>query len=175
MWVLMCAFLNLAAVMAAGPDQERKASTIDLLSDHSPFANDVLSSLLSDAIAKGENNRQPRKDWLLPVLLIIERATCPLVLGDQDLGYRGIILPQLHAMLQFAFDIEIKGAVLRAMAAFASHHETAREMWETLEALRMLGPRDPATGQRPKAGLYKELLDNEALQKLYPLSEGFAT
>lgn len=123
---LRAGWIQLLAAMAAAPPEECKLATVDFLTDYSPFADarrrplDVLTYVLEDSRARAEQNQPLQRDYLMGALLVIERVTCPALARDRELGFVPHVLPQLLALLNYPLPMEPKGALLKALAAFAA-------------------------------------------------------
>lgn len=159
--------------MATAPTKEYKALTVDFLTDYSPFVSDkrpvdVITFVLEDTIARAEQNQPVQRDYLQAVLLIIERVTCDFLARDKDLAFVQHVLPFVYSLLNYALPMDLKGAILKALAPFAVlPNGYGRQIWEHLENLRIV----PVKGKRE--ALRKELEEVEARQGAYPISEGY--
>jgi hypothetical protein len=123
---LRAGWIQLLAALAAAPAEECKLSTVDFLTDYSPFADarrrplDVLTYVLEDTRSRAEQNQPLQRDYLMGALLVIERVACPALARDRELGFVPHILPHLLALLNYPLPMEPKGALLKALAAFAT-------------------------------------------------------
>lgn len=123
---LRAGWIQLLAAMAAAPSEECKLSTVDFLTDYSPFADarrrplDVLTYVLEDTRSRVEQNQPLQRDYLMGALAVIARVTCPALARDRELGFVPHVLPQLLALLNYPLPMEPKGALLKALAAFAA-------------------------------------------------------
>ena len=173
---LRTAWIHLLAAMATAPTEEYKALTVDFLADYSPFVIDkrpvdVITYVLEDTIARAEQNQPVQRDYLQAVLLVIERVTCVSLAREAELAFVRHVLPLIYSLLNYALPMDLKGAVLKALAPFAVLQSDGipRQIWEYLEILRIV----PAKGKRE--ALRKELEEVEARQGSYPISEGYVT
>jgi hypothetical protein len=115
-------------------------------------------------------------------LRLVESTICSAILDDAEMDAINEVLSRLLALLEHSekLDIDVKGALFRAMAAFAPHPMLSRQIWDYLDGISVLPDSDvrlePPLSTDMPSGLAKELEENERrVQRRYPLTEGFLT